>query len=289
MAWLGTISNLDQLLQLALCFGSFAAMAPTILMTTMCSHDGCTKRVFTNLVCSLHDGTKVEVKPKKKPFIDMSTRTVSVSKDGTKRRFYKLCTDEGCENIAKKLGKCYRHGAPRTTCSVDGCTSNSKISGFCQRHHTLKSVSFPLKSRGEDAIGDGEVWRHAVPHNKPAPIPNISVVTTMDLNLIEEEKLGNFIYDSSRTAKLLRANEEKLLSFAHQIEQAANTAKMKKMEEEQIYCPARGVFTLATRFSTAGLVVDDKKKRKWSIVDVSGEENNTPTKLKGGQEKYHRR
>lgn len=277
---------------------------PPVPITRMCSHDGCTKRVFANLFCSLHDGTKVE--PKKKPCIDMSTRTVSVSKDGTKRRFYKLCTDEGCENIAKKSGKCYRHGAPRKICSVDGCTRHSKTRGSCHRHcGTQKSVSLLLKSKGEDAIGDGEVWRHIVTPNKPAPIPNISIFTTMDLNSIEEEELGNLIYDSSRTAKLFRANKENPLSFAKggielnytgggvqhgvAIERAANTAKMKKMEGEQIHCPARGVFTLATGLSTAGLGVDDKKKRKWSIVDVGGKEDNTPTKLKGGQEKNHRR
>jgi len=104
------------------------------LLSKMCSHDGCTKLVFTNSVCYLHDGTNVEVKPKKKPCIDMSTRTISVSKDGGKLRLYKHCSHDGCENIAKKLGKCYSHGAVRKGCSVDGCTSSSQKNGLCRRH-----------------------------------------------------------------------------------------------------------------------------------------------------------
>eukprot|EP00571_Detonula_confervacea_P013035 CAMPEP_0172311274 /NCGR_PEP_ID=MMETSP1058-20130122/14451_1 /TAXON_ID=83371 /ORGANISM="Detonula confervacea, Strain CCMP 353" /LENGTH=208 /DNA_ID=CAMNT_0013024413 /DNA_START=243 /DNA_END=869 /DNA_ORIENTATION=+ len=208
----------------------------------------------------------------------MSPRIISVSKDGTTSRFYK----QGCENIAKKSGRCdsSSHGVTRKLCSVDGCPSTSQKGGLCRRHHRAKeSTPLPLESEGEDSIGDGELLEHAVSNNRPALFPYIS--NTLDLNLTEDEELlGDFIYNSSRTAKLLRAKkEDQSSSFAKNgmelhrkrtargmqleavIERAANTAKakMKKMEEEQIERAARAVFALATTgLNTAALSVDNK-------------------------------
>jgi hypothetical protein len=47
---------------------------------------------------------------------------------------HKLCSSEGCTNIAKKGGVCVRHGAEVKRCSVEGCTNRSIRGGVCKRH-----------------------------------------------------------------------------------------------------------------------------------------------------------
>jgi hypothetical protein len=45
---------------------------------------------------------------------------------GAKR---KLCSSEGCTNLARKRGLCFRHGAKVKLCSSDGCINQVKKDG----------------------------------------------------------------------------------------------------------------------------------------------------------------
>jgi hypothetical protein len=46
----------------------------------------------------------------------------------------KLCSSEGCTNIAVKGGVCRRHGAKSKRCSNEGCTNIAHAGGVCIRH-----------------------------------------------------------------------------------------------------------------------------------------------------------
>eukprot|EP00984_Skeletonema_dohrnii_P026615 scaffold15968_cov70-Skeletonema_dohrnii-CCMP3373.AAC.1 len=53
------------------------------------------------------------------------------------RKYAKMCSAEGCSNLAKKGGVCIRHGAQvkvRRLCSSEGCTNLVVEGGVCVRH-----------------------------------------------------------------------------------------------------------------------------------------------------------
>jgi hypothetical protein len=66
--------------------------------------------------------TNKSSRKKQKSSFDPSKQIISKSKDGTKERVYRKCLYTGCENIAKKWGVCYKHGAPRSLRSCKGGT-----------------------------------------------------------------------------------------------------------------------------------------------------------------------
>lgn len=109
------------------------------LLSKPCSHHGCTKLVFGQDKCHLHNGSNAKKTTKKKK--DTIRRIKSVSKDGSRVRLYKQCAYPGCTNIAKKnigddkLPVCYTHGATRRTCSAKGCPCISQIRGLCRKHY----------------------------------------------------------------------------------------------------------------------------------------------------------
>mmetsp|Transcript_38169 Transcript_38169/g.80317 ORF Transcript_38169/g.80317 Transcript_38169/m.80317 type:complete len:151 (+) Transcript_38169:108-560(+) len=120
------------------------------LRSKFCNHPGCKNLVFTQDSCHTHsNGNKVDVRKKKKSPVDISRRTVSMSKDGTSSRAYKQCSHGNCTNIAKKFGRCYSHGAPRKTCSAAGCKSNAQKRGLCRKHYKHKEMTpTPLAEAG---------------------------------------------------------------------------------------------------------------------------------------------
>ena len=46
----------------------------------------------------------------------------------------KLCSFEGCTNLARNDGVCIRHGAKVRRCKHDGCTNQVVRGGVCKRH-----------------------------------------------------------------------------------------------------------------------------------------------------------
>ena len=54
-------------------------------------------------------------------------------KHGAKR---KLCSSDGCTNLAQKGGVCVKHGATLTKkkCSSSGCTNLAQKGGVCIKH-----------------------------------------------------------------------------------------------------------------------------------------------------------
>ena len=83
------------------------------LLSRLCNHAGCKHLIFAQDACNMH---------KRKIVVHKKTRRIiSILKDGTRVRAYKQCTHKQCGNIAKKFGKCYRHGAPRSgkVCKAD--------------------------------------------------------------------------------------------------------------------------------------------------------------------------
>ena len=46
----------------------------------------------------------------------------------------KQCSEEGCNNFAQKGGVCMRHGAERKRCTKDGCNNFAQKGGVCGRH-----------------------------------------------------------------------------------------------------------------------------------------------------------
>ena len=138
------------------------------LLSRVCNHANCTNLVFSQDICHMHNGSKVNVpkKKEKRSPIDMSRRTISVSRDGTSKRAYKQCSHNSCKNIAKKFGKCYSHGAPRKVCSADGCSSNAQKLGLCRKHYKDRELEpFLLIEAGyicgdalEEETSDADFW-----------------------------------------------------------------------------------------------------------------------------------
>jgi hypothetical protein len=82
------------------------------LLSRVYNHLTCTCLVITQDTCNMHNKNNVvHTQKTKRPTIDVNRRIMSMSKDGTRVRAYKQCSHKGCENIAKKLGRCNRHGA----------------------------------------------------------------------------------------------------------------------------------------------------------------------------------
>ena len=104
--------------------------------TTPTAGTSCSPKIHAT--CTMHNGSKVDEpkkKKKKKSPIDMSCRTISVSRDGTRSRACKQRSHDGCKHIKKKFGRCHSHGAPRKVCNADGCNSNAQKLGLCRKHH----------------------------------------------------------------------------------------------------------------------------------------------------------
>ena len=55
----------------------------------------------------------------------------------------------------RSLGKCYSHGAPRKVCSADGCNSNAQKLGLCRKHNNSQELTtVSLVEIGYDICGD---------------------------------------------------------------------------------------------------------------------------------------
>ena len=51
----------------------------------------------------------------------------------------KLCSSEGCTNVALKWGVCIRHGAKVKLCSIQGCINRRVRNGVCRRHGAYRN------------------------------------------------------------------------------------------------------------------------------------------------------
>jgi hypothetical protein len=51
-----------------------------------------------------------------------------------KKQYRKICSTDGCPNIAQKGGVCIKHGAKHKRCSNEGCTNRSQKGGVCIKH-----------------------------------------------------------------------------------------------------------------------------------------------------------
>ena len=76
----------------------------------------------------------------------------------------KLCSSEGCTNIAVKGGVCMKHGAKRKLCSSDGCTNQAVRGGVCKKHGAkIKRCNSEGCTNG---VVKGGVWiRHGANRN----------------------------------------------------------------------------------------------------------------------------
>jgi hypothetical protein len=104
------------------------------IVSRECNHPGCSRLTFSQDSCGRHDGkhtvynkkTNKSSRKKTKSSIDPNEQIISKSKDGTKERVYRKCSSTGCDNIAKKWGVCYKHGAPRSLGSCKGVNENEE-------------------------------------------------------------------------------------------------------------------------------------------------------------------
>ena len=68
------------------------------------------------------------------------------------------CSGEGCTNYAKKGGLCARHGGKYTPkiCGREGCTNNVVKAGVCKRHGAKVTVA-PHKKCNQEGCANGAV------------------------------------------------------------------------------------------------------------------------------------
>ncbi|KAK1732407.1 hypothetical protein QTG54_016942, partial [Skeletonema marinoi] len=86
-------------------------------------------------------------------------------------QYSKLCSADGCTNLAREGKVCCRHGAKVTLCRHDGCTNQVIKGGVCCRHGGKKLCSkmdVQIKFKGEVSVVDMEERNYAV--EKGAPI-----------------------------------------------------------------------------------------------------------------------
>lgn len=74
----------------------------------------------------------------------------------------KRCSVEGCTNKAQTAGVCDRHGSHRKICSVEGCTNNSQQGGVCKRHGAKVKIRDKCSREGCEcyAVKGGVCWKH---------------------------------------------------------------------------------------------------------------------------------
>eukprot|EP00984_Skeletonema_dohrnii_P033362 scaffold29688_cov78-Skeletonema_dohrnii-CCMP3373.AAC.1 len=89
---------------------------------------------------------------------------------------FKLCSTDGCTNIAKGGGVCLRHGAKRYICSSVGCTNVSYKGGACKRHGAKVKVCSADRCTNQSFKG-GVCQRHGakVPRCRTKGCPNGAV------------------------------------------------------------------------------------------------------------------
>ena len=63
----------------------------------------------------------------------MAPSTEDGESGGEKKVAKRICSHEGCTNLAYRRGVCASHGA-RPKCSGEGCTNYAKKGGLCARH-----------------------------------------------------------------------------------------------------------------------------------------------------------
>ncbi|KAF0697843.1 Aste57867_11497 [Aphanomyces stellatus] len=102
-----------------------------------CLVDSCTNQMYARNLCIRHGGKRqcgVESCNRNVRVGDLCSRhAVSVH---TKLR----CNEHACPNVARKHGKCVRHGGGKQ-CKVSTCHTHARKDGFCSRH---ASSSQPL-------------------------------------------------------------------------------------------------------------------------------------------------
>ena len=103
------------------------------------------------------------------------------------RKYAKICSADGCTNLARNGGVCIRHGAEveKKRCSSEGCTNFAQIGGVCIRH----GAKVKLCSSGgctNQAVRKGVCWRHGgkrTPNDESTAFESQFDETTASMNL----------------------------------------------------------------------------------------------------------
>lgn len=104
---------------------------PSERAATRQTSTGTTSAVSTAFGATLAKNVGKESTTKRKR--QSSSEGAVVPKEASQKRLRKLCSADGCTNIAKKGGVCKRHGA-MILCSREGCTNYAVKGGVCIRH-----------------------------------------------------------------------------------------------------------------------------------------------------------
>eukprot|EP00574_Skeletonema_japonicum_P011022 CAMPEP_0201730186 /NCGR_PEP_ID=MMETSP0593-20130828/21362_1 /ASSEMBLY_ACC=CAM_ASM_000672 /TAXON_ID=267983 /ORGANISM="Skeletonema japonicum, Strain CCMP2506" /LENGTH=203 /DNA_ID=CAMNT_0048222673 /DNA_START=21 /DNA_END=632 /DNA_ORIENTATION=+ len=90
---------------------------------------------------------------------------------GPRKQYRKICTADGCNNIAQKEGVCNKHHktVQRKICTVEECTSIAQRGGVCFRHGAkYKKKSCSREGCSKRAIQGGVCIRHGA--KRPAVV-----------------------------------------------------------------------------------------------------------------------
>ena len=100
-------------------------------------------------------------------------------------------------------GVCATHGAKAKRCSFVGCTNQAKKGGVCWSH--------VAKAERCDAGSDGEIFmRHPQMNVSRAAAscrPTSLLASVMNTDFSDDDKIGAWIWKSSRMARIVSANK----------------------------------------------------------------------------------
>ncbi|KAF0720476.1 Aste57867_269 [Aphanomyces stellatus] len=97
-----------------------------------CLVDACQNQVYARNLCVRHGGKRrCEANG-----CDRNVRIGTFCSTHGIGAAKKLCTEDGCTNVAHKRHKCVRHGGGRK-CRADGCPTHARSGGYCCRHTRL--------------------------------------------------------------------------------------------------------------------------------------------------------
>ncbi|KAF0720475.1 Aste57867_268 [Aphanomyces stellatus] len=110
-----------------------------------CLVDACQNQVYARNLCVRHGGKRrCEAEG-----CGRNVRIGSFCSNHGAGSSKKLCTEDGCKNVAHKRHKCVRHGGGRQ-CKVNGCKTHARSGGYCCRHSRL--VGQPLSTSMESIM-----------------------------------------------------------------------------------------------------------------------------------------
>lgn len=105
----------------------------------------CTHNPRCGMILKLYETRRPSGPPAKKARVERSSLVIGVNarEVGTAGRVKRICSREGCTQLAKKGGVCQQggvcikhraKGSPKKRCSSEGCTSQAQKGGVCIKH-----------------------------------------------------------------------------------------------------------------------------------------------------------